>query len=222
MAKIYPTKPFLIMLYGFPGAGKTYFARQLAENIQAAHVQGDRIRSELFEKPRYDKAENDVVAQLMDYMTEEFLNAGLSVIYDTNAMRATQRHALRDLTRKNHATPLLMWFQIDAESAYARSQKRDRRRADDKYAAQWDRETYKKILGYMQNPSVAEEYVVISGKHLYNTQQNAAVNKLRHLGLLTNDDASGYVAKPGMVNLVPGPQNNGGRVDMTRRNINIR
>ena len=222
MAKIIPTKPFLITLYGFPGAGKTYFARQLAENVQAAHVQSDRIRSELFENPQYDKAENDVIAQLMDYMTEEFLSAGLSVIYDANAMRLAQRHALRELARKNHATPLLMWFQIDAESAYVRSQKRDRRRADDKYAAQWDRDTYKKMLGYMQNPSIAEEYVVISGKHLYTTQQNAAVNKLRHLGLLSNDDISGHVAKPGMVNLVPTAQNSGGRVDMTRRNINIR
>lgn len=210
------------MLYGFPGAGKTYFARQMAENIQAAHVQGDRIRSELFEQPRYDKAENDVVAQLMDYMTEEFLSAGLSVIYDANSMRLTQRHALRELARKNRTTPLLMWFQIDAESAYGRSQKRDRRRADDKYAAQWDRDTYKKILGYMQNPSLAEEYVVISGKHLFSTQQNAVFNKMRNLGLLSYDDASSYVAKPGMVNLVPGTQNNGGRVDMSRRNINIR
>lgn len=209
------------MLYGFPGSGKTYFARQLAENIQAAHVQGDRIRGELFEKPRYDKQENEVVAQLMDYMAGEFLSAGLSVIYDTNAMRLSQRHALRELARKNHATPLLLWFQIDAESAFNRSQKRDRRRADDKYAAQWDKETYKKILGFMQNPSAAEEYVVISGKHLFSTQQNAAVNKMRHLGLLTNTDASDYIAKPGMVNLVPG-STAGGRVDMTRRNINIR
>lgn len=220
MAKILPTKPFLLMLYGFPGSGKTYFARQLAENIQAAHVQGDRIRGELFEKPRYDKPENEVVTQLMDYMSGEFLSAGMSVVYDMNAMRLSQRHSLRELARKNHATPLLLWFQIDAESAFNRSVKRDKRRADDKYAAQWDRETYKKILGFMQNPSAAEDYVVISGKHLFNTQQNAAVNKLRHLGLLTNDDASSYVAKPGMVNLVP--TNPTGRVDMTRRNINIR
>lgn len=209
------------MLYGFPGSGKTYFARQLAENIQAAHVQGDRIRGELFEQPRYDKQENEVVVQLMDYMAGEFLSAGLSVIYDTNAMRLSQRHALRELARKHHATPLLLWFQIDAESAYNRSQKRDRRRADDKYAAQWDKETYKKILSYMQNPSAAEEYVVISGKHLFSTQQNAAVNKMRHLGLLSNDDANDYIAKPGMVNLIPGSAA-GGRVDMTRRNINIR
>lgn len=223
MAKIFPTKPFLLLLYGFPGAGKTYFARQLCETIQAAHVQGDRIRSELFEEPRYDKQENDVVAQLMDYMTEEFLSAGLSVVYDVNAMRASQRHALRELARKSHAQPLLIWFQIDAESAFGRSVKRDRRRADDKYAAQWDRPTFDSIVGHMQNPAQVEDYVVVSGKHLFTTQQSSVVSKLRDLGVLSLDDASAHVVKPGLVNLVPNANATaGGRVDMSRRNIIIR
>src|SRR3982751_3793271 len=100
MAKIYPSKPFLLLFYGYPGAGKTYFARQFCDNVQAAHLQSDRIRGELFQEPRYDKQENDIVAQLMDYMTEEFLSAGLSVIYDVNAMRASQRRALRDMALK--------------------------------------------------------------------------------------------------------------------------
>src|SRR6476469_9492960 len=100
MSKVQPAKPLLIMLYGFPGAGKTYFARQLCENIQAAHVQGDRIRGELFAQPRWDAQENGVVNQLMEYMAGEFLSAGISVVYDVNAMRASQRRALRDLARK--------------------------------------------------------------------------------------------------------------------------
>src|ERR1700712_4285273 len=100
MAKIYPSKPFLLLFYGFPGAGKTYFARQFCDNVQAAHLQADRIRGELFEQPRYDKQENDVVTQLMNYMTEEFLSAGVSVAYDLNAMRAGQRKMLRELARK--------------------------------------------------------------------------------------------------------------------------
>src|SRR5690349_6608074 len=127
MAKVFPSKPALIMLYGFPGAGKTYFARQFCESVQAAHVHGDRIRSELFEQPRYDKQENAVITQLMDYMTEEFLNAGISVDYDMNALRARQRLELRDLARRSHATPIVVWFQIDTESSFARTVKRDRR-----------------------------------------------------------------------------------------------
>ena len=219
MAKIYPSKPFLLMFYGFPGAGKTYFARQLCENVQAAHLQADRIRGELFEKPQYDKQENSIVQHLMDYMTEEFLSAGLSVAYDVNAMRSGQRRALAAMAHKYRAIPLLVWFQMDPETAFSRNIKRDRRRADDKYAAHWDRTTFEEILGRMQNPKSSDDYVVVSGKHLFNMQQSAVIGKLRNMGALNEDDANSRVVKPGMVNLIPGSH---GRVDMTRRNISIR
>ena len=219
MAKIYPTKPFLLLFYGFPGAGKTYFARQFAENVQSAHVSEDRIRGELFEQPRYDKQENEIVSQLMNYMTEEFLAAGLSVAYDLNAMRTRQRRQLYDMARRNHAQPVLVWFQMDQETAFGRNRKRDRRRADDKYAAQWDRSTYDNIIAHMQNPSPGEDYAVISGKHLFNMQLSAVVSKLRSKGVLAHDDASSRVIKPGLVNLIP---KNPGRFDAARRNIFIR
>ena len=63
-SKLQLNQPTLFLLYGFPGAGKTYFARQLSEDLNAAHVQADRVRHELFEEPRFDKQENQVVAQL--------------------------------------------------------------------------------------------------------------------------------------------------------------
>ena len=220
MAKVIPSKPALIMLYGFPGAGKTYFARQFCESVQAAHVHGDRIRAELFENPRYDKQENAVISQLMDYMTEEFLNAGISVVYDMNAMRARQRLDLREMARKSHATPILVWFQIDTESAFNRSVKRDRRRADDKYAATIDRSMFEQMLGYMQNPVGTEEYVVVSGKHTFGTQFTALAKRMRELGLIGLGEDTGRAVKPGLVNLVPQP--NAGRVDMSRRNIVVR
>jgi predicted kinase len=220
MAKITPVKPLLVQLYGFPGAGKTYFARQLCEHIQAAHVQGDRIRNELFENPRYDKQENDVIIQLMDYMAEEFLSAGISVVYDTNAMRLAQRHALREIARKAHAQPLLIWLQVDPDSAFVRTTQRDRRRSDDKYAAPMDRNTFDSISGYMQNPATTEDYVVISGKHVFKTQYSAVMKRLYELNLIPANDVASQVVKPGMVNLVPNPT--AGRVDMTRRNIMIR
>ncbi len=220
MAKVIPSKPALIMLYGFPGAGKTYFARQFCETVQAVHVQGDRIRAELFERPQYDKQENAIVTQLMNYMTEEFLDAGISVVYDVNAMRASQRHALRELARKGHAKPITVWFQIDLDSAYQRSTQRDRRRSDDKYAAIRDRRGYDSIVYHMQNPTTTEDYVVVSGKHTFGTQYTAVAHRLRELGLIGIGQDTSKAAKPGMVNLIPGT--NAGRVDMSRRNIVIR
>jgi predicted kinase len=219
MQKVTPNKPLLILLYGFPGAGKTYFARQLVEQVQAAHVHGDRIRSELFEQPRYDREENEVVSHLMDYMTGEFLNAGMSVVYDTNAMRLSQRRALRDLARKSGAQPVLIWQQIDLESAYVRASKRDRRKADDKFSPAIDRGTFDRVASGMQNPQ-NEEYIVISGKHVFTTQLSALLKRMQELGLVTINDSTAKLVKPGLVNLIPKPI--AGRVDMSRRNIVIR
>lgn len=219
MGKQSLTKPTLILLYGYPGSGKTYVGRQLAEHFHAAHIQGDRVRGELFEEPRYDKQENEIVSNLMGYMTEEFLHAGLSVIYDTNAMRVAQRRALRDMARACKATVLLIWIQIDMESAVLRAMKRDKRKADDKYALPIDRTTFQQIATHMQNPTTTEEYLVISGKHTFTTQLHMIQKKLYDLGLLDATSAAQTAIKPGMVNLVP---NRMGRVDASRRNIMIR
>ena len=219
MAKIQTTKPFLLLLYGYPGSGKTYFARQFTENVQAAHLQADRVRGELFEKPQYDKKENSLVAQLVNYMAEEFMSSGVSVVYDANLLRKGQRQKLVDIARSNGVTPLIIWFQMDLETAFYRNVKRDRRRADDKYASGWDRTSFDGLIEQMQNPTISEGYIVISGKHLFPMQLSAIASKLRSMGVLTDNDANDTVVKPGMINLIP---NAGGRVDMSRRNISIR
>ncbi|MBP9853003.1 MAG: hypothetical protein QG629_743 [Patescibacteria group bacterium] len=218
MGKLTPTKPLLVMLYGMPGSGKTFFARQLTEHVKLAHVQSDRIRNELFQNPTYSKDENHIVASIMLYMTEEFLKAGVSVIFDTNAMRIAQRRALRNLAVRSGAESLLLWLQIDPDSAYLRASNRDKRKADDKYAQVMDIPSFKQLLGGMQNPEIIEKVIVLSGKHVFNTQKNAVIRSLKERRLVTSDTQD-HLSKPGLINLVP---NTGtGRVDMSRRNVRI-
>jgi predicted kinase len=220
MAKIVPAKPLLVLLYGFPGAGKTFFARQLCEQLVATHVHGDRMRAELFEKPTYSKEENHIINSLMQYMTGEFLQAGVSVVYDTNAMRVAQRRALRNMASKTGAETILIWLQIDAETALTRSAQRDHRKADDKYSSPLDRSTFETLASGMQNPDQTERYLVISGKHFFATQRSAMLRHLLDRGLINLDPNAGQMGKPGLVNLVPNPA--AGRVDLSRRNIIIR
>jgi predicted kinase len=219
-AKLQLLKPTLFMLYGYPGAGKTYYARQLCEELQAAHVNSERVRQELFDDPRYDAQENQIVKQLMTYMTEEFLSAGLSVVFDANAMRQSSRRELRELARRHKAETVLVWFQIDADSSYMRSVNRDRRKYDDKYSIPINQEMFERMTSSMQNPTPNEDYLVISGKHTFKTQYQTTIRRLYDSGLLHADQSSHGKAKPGLVNLVPNPL--AGRVDPSRRNISIR
>lgn len=218
MGKIIPTKPILVLLYGMSGSGKTFFARQLTEQLQAAHLQADRIRSELFEKPSFNKEENHIVASLMAYMTGEFLHSGVSVVFDMNVPRVSQRRALRNLATKNKAETVLVWFQVDPDTAFNRAARRDRRTADDHYAQDMTPELFRSQLASLQNPDATEKFVVVSGKHVFNMQKNAFFRDLRQRRLVDTPEAANQVTKPGLINLVPNPA--AGRVDMNRR-VNI-
>jgi len=218
--KVSTIKPLLILLYGFPGSGKTYFARNLSEKLQSAHVHSDRIRHELFEEPRYDRQENDIVNHLMNYIASEFLNVGVSVIYDTNMIRKSDRHKMREMARKKDVQTLLVWFQVDAETSFKRIKTRDRRKSDDKFAVEYNRDDFKKYASRMQHPEPTEDYVVISGKHVFNSQKTSFMKKLREMNLIDDATTQNNVAKPGLINLVPKAIT--GRVDMSRRNIKIR
>ncbi len=220
MNKTVLTKPTLIILYGFPGAGKTFFGRQLAIDIHAAHLQTDKVRYEVFEKPTYSKDENSTVSNLTNYMVEEFLNAGNSVIFDSTAQSISQRKNLKQKIIKTKAQTLLVWIQIDVESAFTRVASRDRRKIDDKFNTDMDRTSFDDQLSKMQNPQQNENYVVISGKHNYQMQRAAVMKKFFDLGLINATTATDNMVKPGMVNLVP--MQSGGRYDDTRRNIAIR
>jgi predicted kinase len=220
MAKVLPLKPLFVLLYGFPGSGKTFFARQLCEQLAATHVQSDRIRAELFENPTYSKQENHVVTSLMNYMTGEFLSAGVSVVYDVNALRVSQRRNLRNMAAKAGADTILVWQQIDPESALARVSKRDKRKMDDRYSQELDRTAFEQLASGMQNPDATERYLVISGKHVFGTQKSAFFRHLQERTLIDLDPNAPHIGKPGLVNLVPNLH--AGRVDLSRRNITIR
>lgn len=221
MERVQPSKPFLLLLYGFPGSGKTYFARQFAEAVQLAHLEQDRIRFELFEQPKFTKQENFALGRIMDFMASEFITAGISVILDMNAMRVSQRRILREKARLSGAATLVVWFQIDADTSFLRNQKRDRRKLDDRFAVGYDVEAFKQLAAYMQHPEPTEDFVVVSGKHSFVGQLSTVMKKLSDMHVVRGTAAAQKMIRPELVNLVPQPPETGSSRP-ARRNIVLR
>lgn len=55
----------IVIVFGLPGSGKSYFASRLADRIHSGYVNSDRVRKELFEKREYTDQEKKVVYREM-------------------------------------------------------------------------------------------------------------------------------------------------------------
>lgn len=208
-----------IYFCGMPGSGKTFVARQLSDALGLAHIDSDKLRYELFEQPKHDKTEQRVIAHLMNYMTDQFLRAGVGAVYDISSNRLAQRQTLKKLAQTHKTKELLLWLQIDRDTALQRVESRDRRKSDDKYAIQMTENQFDNYIKIMQNPQ-DENYLVLSGKHSFKSQKATILRRLDDMGLVKESDIS--IAKPEMINLVSRAQARAGRIDLSRRNVIIR
>ncbi len=202
MRKINLRKPLLIYLYGFPGSGKSYVAANLAKSLQVAHISSDKVRTELFTRPTGSQQEEAIASKLALYITKELLGAGLSVIYDGDTLKASQRRALRQFADSNKAGHLMIWLQIDPTSAFTRTITRDRRTMEGKYTPARSKDAFDRYVAAMENPE-SEQYIVVSGKHSFASQKSAIISRLYQLGLVDSSVLTENVIKPELVNLIP-------------------
>jgi predicted kinase len=186
-----------------------------------AHVSSDRIRDQLFENPTYDRQEQQIVLQMMLMMTDQYLSLGIPVIFDISLNRAVERRALRDIAKQHQAQNILIWLQIDQQSALLRSQTKDKRRAEDKYTSPLNQQQFEMLSASFQPPQ-NEDYLVVSGKHSFESQKGTIMRRLRELNLIDDESMKPHVAMPGLVNLTAQASAKAGRVDYSRRNIVIR
>lgn len=214
-------KPFILILYGYPGSGKSTFAKQFADEIDnTLHINIDKVDAELGEQLKKRNMGGSYVSDLMvEYMCQEFLQNGFNIILDIPVFKKADRRRLRSMALNNKSKLVMAWLQIDAESAFERLRKRDKRKTIDKYAKNYTRSEFESLINSSQNPS-EEDYVVISGKHTFNTQKLAVFKKFQQLGILSREQAINKKIKPELVNLIPPMMRP--RDDLKRRDISIR
>lgn len=215
-SKITPQKPFLIMFYGYPGCGKSFFASQFAKEFQnTIYLSSYKINSEL---TKLASGDTHLADKVIEYITESYLENGLSVVTDAAVIKKPDRKKLAHIAIKHKAVPILVWMQIDADSAYVRTKLRSKKNKQEKSAAEYKKQEFQDIINNMQNPQ-NEDFFVISGKHTYKSQRTSVMSRMSILKIINREQANKNIAKPGLVNLVPPSLS--GRVGISR-NISIR
>lgn len=181
MKQLQLTPPLLILTMGYPGAGKTFFARQVSEEYGIPRISQDVIRFELFEQPTFAKEESEIIDRVQHYAVSELMKAKVTIICEGTYLEAAQRKSVYELATKNGYRVLTVWLQTDVQTAAARSMHRDRRNQDSKHSFELSKDTFLKIRATLQRPSEKEDFVVISGKHAFKSQALTMLRKITSL-----------------------------------------
>jgi predicted kinase len=115
----------LIVLMGYPGAGKSHCARLLAARLGAAHVASDELRSRLFIAPTYSDEENGAVFRCVDGLVDGLLADGHRVIVDATNLMARFRAASVGAAQRR-STPIV-FVRVTAEDGAIRDRLAQRR-----------------------------------------------------------------------------------------------
>ena len=178
MKQLQLTPPLLIITMGYPGSGKTFFARQFAEQYSLARVSEDVIRFELFEKPLYNTDESEIIERIIQYMLSELYKTGQTIICDGLFLTKSERLDIMNLAKKQGYRTLTVWLQTDIQTSTLRSANRDRRNPDDKFSFNMNQSTFTDIKNRLQRPDDKEQSIVISGKHAFKSQSLSVLRRI--------------------------------------------
>jgi predicted kinase len=117
-------RPFLIIVSGLPGTGKSYFCRRLSQRLEAVIVESDRLRRALFPAPGYSTAESARLFRAGHLLIERLLRGGIPVIFDATNLAQHYREKLYRIAERLGVKPVLVRVEAPPELVYQRLKER--------------------------------------------------------------------------------------------------
>jgi predicted kinase len=117
-------RPFLIIVSGLPGTGKSYFCRQLAQRLPAVILESDSLRKALFPSPGYSAAESRRLFQACHLLIERLLGKGIPVIFDATNLSEHNREYLYRIAERLGAKLVLVRVEAPPDLVQARLKER--------------------------------------------------------------------------------------------------
>lgn len=160
-------------MFGFPGAGKTTTAEIISKLTGAVHLASDKVRLELFPKPRFTPEEHRLLYETIDRRVEQLLKNGKSVIYDANLNRFMHRKEKYEICERTGAVPKLIWVQASRGIA------KDRAMHDSRSHLWPDGENadrmFDRVADIIEEPGASELYIGLDGTKITDTYVKTAL-----------------------------------------------
>ena len=93
-----------IAIFGLPGRGKTFLAKELAKRINAVLISSDTVRNELKQNGKYDdKAKLEVYHSMLKLM-DVAINQKQNVVLDATFYRENIRHLFKEKAAEHQSS----------------------------------------------------------------------------------------------------------------------
>jgi len=172
-------QPLLILVVGIPGSGKSFFARQFAENYKFFYIDSGRYEVELENLQSSREDISAVAKKLVSATYDQALKSFKHIVLEGSFNTEKERTEVISRAKRASFETLVVWVQTDEEAAGYRALNRDRRRADDKYSLQLSEDEFNVAKKNFQKPNPKKEvFVVVSGKHDFKSQGVVVLKKI--------------------------------------------
>lgn len=147
----------LILVFGLPGTGKTFFSDWLSTELNAIYLNTDIIRTEKGFRGKYDKKTKHLVYEILAKETEKHLRAGSDVIVDGTFHKLERRKMMSEIANETGHNMYMIEIKASEETVKKRIKKK-RKYSEAGY------EIYKKIKEENETPDPAAHLVLWSDK----------------------------------------------------------
>lgn len=155
-------KPHLLVVIGLPGAGKSFFAKKFSKMFGAPHVDHTFYRTYIASSSASDAIMDDTIEKLM--LTRQ------TIVIEGPGHERHSRKELGQLAHKKGYQILYIWVQVDPVTASGRAVNRTK--------SGISKQEFDNRLKKFHPPETNEPYLVISGKHTYQTQARTVLKKI--------------------------------------------
>lgn len=152
-------------MLGYPGAGKTTIAHELAKQTGAVHIWADHERNRMFQAPTHSKNESDELYAYLNEVADQELAAGKTVVYDTNFSYYADRQLLGAIAAHYGVPTVLIWVTTPRDVAEHRAV-HDSHQKDTRVWGNMSHADFKRIADHLEPPHADETVIAIDGSNI--------------------------------------------------------